>query len=62
MIFLENLQAKDISSKFAENVEAASFANNNFLEVLVVNYRLWTSQKKYPQNMVWFKKGLRSET
>ena len=27
--FLENLQAKDIFSKFAENTPAAAFANNN---------------------------------
>ena len=41
MTFLENLQAKDISPKFAENAQAA------ISEVLVVHYRPRASQKKY---------------
>ena len=52
MIFLENLQVKNISSKFAGNASKQLFLPiTTFPEVLVVHYRPQTSKKKYLQNI-----------
>ena len=56
--FLENLQAKDIFSKFAENTPELRLPITTFSEVIVAHYRPWTSQNKYIQNVIWIQKEL----